>query len=983
MHAKVIVIATSIAPSNVETQRRAVDSWLELGFSVVSLNIQSEIEQLSCHYPRVKFIPVVRDAASRAGKPLVYLDDVLSALAGSGAAVCGIINSDVELRAKADFSDFIANYAQNGIVYGSRIDIDSVDDSQGKEYLGGFDYFFFSHDVIDCFPRTEFCLGSPWWDYWMPLAPLLAGLSVRKLNSPVAYHRIHDIRWQPELFESLGNELQRIVRDHNIFLKESARAWEQLFCNDGLSVNEFCRLLRVMIKQQSETIYYGDVPKLPKISIVTPSFNQGNFLEKTIVSVLDQGYPNLEYIIIDGGSTDNSAEIIRRYEQHLAYWESEPDRGQSHAINKGFARATGDILAWLNSDDWYAPSALQSVVETFAANPDAGAVVGAGYLVDEEDYPVLRADPFEVTVETLYHWVDRFFWQPSCFFTRQTWERCGPLREDLHFAMDLDLWFKIARHYAFATTANVLSTSLRHADAKTTANTGMTRIEAARVILEHGGGREAYESLQQYIEGQEAGFVEACARVRQYDHDLADTKLQVAILDQQVAILEQQLSSSQQKLAMARQQLAESQQKLTERDQQLAESRQQLAACARQLSSREQRIEELMHSLSWKLTAPVRAVAAYPLIRGIARNILAHTQDKAGFAPCRINVLYPIASIRPRIVHVLANFMTGGSSRLVADLIEHLGHLYEQEVITSRIPIPAHYTGVKVHEICASDKIADYFETFRPELVHVHYWGECDQEWYEMVFRAAAGMGCKVIENVNAPVDPYMSSEIDHYVYVSNYVQETFGRGAENGMTIYPGSDFSLFDRPQTSDLPDDCIGMVYRLESDKLNLKSIEPFIDVVRRRPQTRVLIVGGGSYLAHYQNTARAAGVIDAFEFTGHVSYDRLPTFYEKMSIFVAPVWKESFGQVSPIAMHMGIPVVGYDVGGLSEIVGDDGLLAPPGDRDRLAEIIISLLDDRERRLAIGAANRERARARFSVESMIEAYAGLYGELLGHGG
>jgi glycosyltransferase involved in cell wall biosynthesis len=93
---------------------------------------------------------------------------------------------------------------------------------------------------------------------------------------------------------------------------------------------------------------------LPKISIVTPSFNQGMFLEKTILSVLEQGYPNLEYIIIDGGSSDNSVEIIKKYEKHLAYWESEPDQGQSHAINKGFERATGEIFGWLNSDDWYA-----------------------------------------------------------------------------------------------------------------------------------------------------------------------------------------------------------------------------------------------------------------------------------------------------------------------------------------------------------------------------------------------------------------------------------------------------------------------------------------------------------------------------------------------------------------------------------------------------------------------------------------------------
>ena len=107
----------------------------------------------------------------------------------------------------------------------------------------------------------------------------------------------------------------------------------------------------------------------PRITIVTPSFNQGSYIEETICSILDQNYPNLEYIIIDGGSTDNSVDVIRRYKKHLAYWVSEKDRGQSHAINKGFARATGQIYAYLNSDDLFCPGILQHVAEIFQQHP--------------------------------------------------------------------------------------------------------------------------------------------------------------------------------------------------------------------------------------------------------------------------------------------------------------------------------------------------------------------------------------------------------------------------------------------------------------------------------------------------------------------------------------------------------------------------------------------------------------------------------------
>ena len=236
----------------------------------------------------------------------------------------------------------------------------------------------------------------------------------------------------------------------------------------------------------------------PKISIVTPSFNQGPYLEKTIRSVLLQGYPNLEYIIIDGGSTDQSVEIIKRYEPWLTYWVSEKDRGQSHAINKGFKHATGELLGWLNSDDWYTEGALFNLASEYIKDPSVGGVFGLGHIVDSYGKVVFETKIPEVTPENLFEWFTggAEFMQPSCLFTRQAWLECGPLAEDLHYAMDLDLWIKISKKYKFKKINQLLSISLRHERAKTLAFAEFSYIDVVIVYTRHGRYDKAREVLE-------------------------------------------------------------------------------------------------------------------------------------------------------------------------------------------------------------------------------------------------------------------------------------------------------------------------------------------------------------------------------------------------------------------------------------------------------------------------------------------------------
>ena len=178
----------------------------------------------------------------------------------------------------------------------------------------------------------------------------------------------------------------------------------------------------------------------PLVTIVTPSYNQVDYLERTILSVLNQDYPNIEYIIIDGGSTDGSIDIIKKYEDKISYWNSEPDSGQSNAINKGFKKATGEFFNWLNSDDILMPSATTVAVQYLINNPKYGMVFGDRLVINNNDQ-VLSC--IELPSFSLFFYkFDLILPQETAFFRKELWERVGGVDENLHYSMDPDLWLK-------------------------------------------------------------------------------------------------------------------------------------------------------------------------------------------------------------------------------------------------------------------------------------------------------------------------------------------------------------------------------------------------------------------------------------------------------------------------------------------------------------------------------------------------------------
>jgi len=239
--------------------------------------------------------------------------------------------------------------------------------------------------------------------------------------------------------------------------------------------------------------------KEPLISIVTPSFNQAKFLRRTIESVLNQDYPRIEYIIMDGGSTDGSREVIQSYQDRLAHWESIPDKGQTDAINKGFAQATGKYLAWLNSDDIYQPGAFTEAIAFLETHPEVGLVYGDCTFIDAQDRLIGHFPAAQTDLRKLRRGYVHIPQQAS-FFRRDLWERVGPLDPSFYFAMDYDLWVRLAREAALVYMPGHNWASFRlHGDAKTIASDERCWPEMLRVHYRDGGHWLSAIVLKYYI----------------------------------------------------------------------------------------------------------------------------------------------------------------------------------------------------------------------------------------------------------------------------------------------------------------------------------------------------------------------------------------------------------------------------------------------------------------------------------------------------
>lgn len=251
--------------------------------------------------------------------------------------------------------------------------------------------------------------------------------------------------------------------------------------------------------------------QLPKLTVITPSFNQGQFLEETIRSVLAQGYPALEYIVLDGGSTDNTTDILSHYDHVITHWQSGPDKGQADAINRGFAMASGSVLAWLNSDDVYLPGTLLTVGQQFALRPASQLIYGEGWYIDEDSN---RLEPCRFVRRNFSrtYIINRDpILQPAAFWRQELWQAAGPLNTNLNWVFDWE-WFIRAYGLAEFTYLPQFLASYRIQPAAKTRTGGLARQQEHGSVTRQYGGIWHPNHVVQRTRAVEARAEQALAR---------------------------------------------------------------------------------------------------------------------------------------------------------------------------------------------------------------------------------------------------------------------------------------------------------------------------------------------------------------------------------------------------------------------------------------------------------------------------------------
>ncbi|MEG4074105.1 FkbM family methyltransferase [Microcoleus sp. Pol14C2] len=464
-----VAILTSIAPGNIANQRAAVESWRSLGFEAVSLNSREEISQLQPIYENVTFHEVKRDARTEAGRPLVYLDDLFVYLRDCGTKICGIVNSDIRLEADGDLISFICKQAENAVVFGSRTDVDSpAEQAAGEIYAKGFDFFFFDKELLKHFPNSQFCLGLPWWDLWIPLIAQQKGLTVKYLETAIAYHLKHPVNYINDFWQKMG------IHFTGFFQPDLSRKFQEMLSNNPNQLQAQLTSVAVqagqMIDQNQQIIRYDTsdqinlersaversqpVPSALKVSAIVSTYNSEKFIRGCLQDLVEQTLykqGQLEIIVIDSGSQENEQSVVREFQAKYPniVYDRTSDRETLYAAwNRGIKMSRGDYMTNANTDDRHRPDALESMAKYLDENAEVSLVYADQLITNTVN------DTFATTqAQKRWNWPAfdyselerRCIIGPQPMWRKSLHEKYGYFRTEFTAAGDYEFWLRIGK----------------------------------------------------------------------------------------------------------------------------------------------------------------------------------------------------------------------------------------------------------------------------------------------------------------------------------------------------------------------------------------------------------------------------------------------------------------------------------------------------------------------------------------------------------
>jgi GT2 family glycosyltransferase/tetratricopeptide (TPR) repeat protein len=500
-----VTIATSIAPKDLAKQKRAIQSWLDLGFEVLSLNVDRELKRLQPEFPGVRFVCARRNGSKLAGKPYVFVDDVMAALKQAGGEIVGIVNSDIMLRSGSRLLDDLSREAAGCLLYGSRVDVENIEDSEGRLYHRGFDFFFFDRKIIDQLAKTSFMLGVPWWDYWLPYAVMERGVPVKRIETPLAYHLRHAINYNLDHLVRFGEEFVARCGDApfvGLYRQCAGQSFEKgsfSVLSDGALDYLARHSERLCLHQPLPACADAELRQAdrPKISAIVSTYNSESHIAECLSDLVNQTIADqLEIVIIDAASPQNERAVVEGFQArfpNIRYRRTPTRIGIYAAWNMAAKLARGDYLITCSTNDRLRPDACEILARTLDEHPHVSLVYGNSFL---SRVPHQTFD--QATLCGLYLWpgfsyenlLDHCMVGPHPMWRRSVHDDIGYFDEQFVALGDQDFWLRLAERHKLLNVPDF--TGLYYVSQESiTGDTDLTRVEADR-LHSHYGWRYRY-----------------------------------------------------------------------------------------------------------------------------------------------------------------------------------------------------------------------------------------------------------------------------------------------------------------------------------------------------------------------------------------------------------------------------------------------------------------------------------------------------------